>query len=265
MYDELFSNPLISNYSIQMEPKVTCSNLEITPSTDVTSTIYTTTTIATAYSQRHHPLLTTTYYNKSCPKFEQIISSPTTVVGTLRLFFHDCFVEGYDASTLVSSTRFSKAKRDADINLYIPGDGFDVVVCTKSTLGLTCPGVVSCTDILVVATRNLVVMIGGPYYAVKLGWKDSFTSVAFLMEGNLPRPRMLMNQIIQIFQSKGFSIEELFVADNHWVYNFGDFRCFWKKLEVIVFLDRVNLILEEMERFWNKFDLTCQKLLLIFV
>ncbi|KAL8475560.1 hypothetical protein ACS0TY_028278 [Phlomoides rotata] len=172
----------------------------------------------TAYSQRRRPLLTTTYYSKSCPKFEQIvqdttinkqISSPTTAAGTLRLFFHDCFVGGCDASILVSSTRFSKAERDADINLSLPGDGFDVVVRAKSALELTCPGVVSCADILAVATRNLVVMTGGPYYAVQLGRKDSFTSVASSVEGNLPRPTMPMNQIIQIFQSKGFSIEEM--------------------------------------------------------
>ncbi|KAI3452386.1 hypothetical protein Pfo_009051 [Paulownia fortunei] len=160
----------------------------------------------TAYSQRRQrqQLLTTTYYSKSCPRFEQIvqdtttnkqIASPTTAAAALRLFFHDCFVGGCDASVLVSSTRFNKAERDADINLSLPGDGFDVIVRAKTALELTCPGVVSCADILAVATRNLVVMMGGPYYTVKLG--------------NLPRPTMPMNQIIQIFQSKGFSVQEM--------------------------------------------------------
>ncbi|KAH6830238.1 Peroxidase superfamily protein [Perilla frutescens var. hirtella] len=164
------------------------------------------------------PLLTTTYYSKSCPKFEQIvqdtttnkqISSPTTAAAALRLFFHDCFVGGCDASVLVSSTRFSKAERDADINLSLPGDGFDVVVRAKTAIELTCPGVVSCADILAVATRNLVVMMGGPYYAVKLGRKDALTSRASDVEGNLPRPTMPMSQIVQIFQSKGFSVQEM--------------------------------------------------------
>ncbi|KAL8457285.1 hypothetical protein ACS0TY_035218 [Phlomoides rotata] len=40
-------------------------------------------------------------------------------------------------------------------------------------------------------------MTGDPYYAVKLGRKDSFTSIASSVEGNLPRPTMPMNQIIR--------------------------------------------------------------------
>ncbi|KAL2240487.1 peroxidase 31 [Sesamum indicum] len=174
--------------------------------------------VASAQRRPPHPLLTTTYYRKSCPRFEQIvqetttnkqISSPTTAAAALRLFFHDCFVGGCDASVFVSSTRFSQAERDADINLSLPGDGFDVVVRAKTALELTCPGVVSCADILAVATRNLVVMMGGPFYTVKLGRKDSLTSRASDVEGNLPRPTMSMNQIIKIFESKGFSVQEM--------------------------------------------------------
>ncbi|KAL1538606.1 peroxidase [Salvia divinorum] len=168
--------------------------------------------------QQRQPYLSTAYYRRTCPKFEQIvqdtttnkqISSPTTAAAALRLFFHDCFVGGCDASVLVSSTRFSKAERDADINLSLPGDGFDVVVRAKTALELACPGVVSCADILAVATRNLVVMMGGPFYPVKLGRRDALSSRAADVEGNLPRPTMSIPQIIRIFQSKGFSIQEM--------------------------------------------------------
>ncbi|XP_073045019.1 peroxidase 31-like [Primulina eburnea] len=163
-------------------------------------------------------LLSDTYYSETCPKFDHImeetttnkqINSPTTAAATLRVFFHDCFVTGCDASVLISSTPFNKAERDADINLSLPGDGFDVVVRAKSALELSCPGVVSCADILAVATRNLVVMMGGPFYTVKLGRKDSLTSKSDYVEGNLPRPTMSMNQIIHIFQSRKFSIQEM--------------------------------------------------------
>ncbi|XP_076959082.1 peroxidase 63-like [Bidens hawaiensis] len=165
-----------------------------------------------------HSQLTTTFYQKSCPRFEQImqetttnkqINSPTTAAAALRLFFHDCLVEGCDASVLISSTHFNKAERDADINLSLPGDGFDVVVRAKTALELACPGVVSCADILAVATRNLVTMMGGPFYPVNLGRRDGLLSKASRVEGNLPRPSMSMNQLINIFTSRGFTVQEM--------------------------------------------------------
>lgn len=137
------------------------------------------------------------------------ITSPTTAAATLRLFFHDCFIEGCDASVLVSSTPFNEAERDADMNLSLPGDGFDVVVRAKTALELACPGVVSCADILAVATRDLVTMVGGPFYKVPLGRRDGLVSRANRVEGNLPRPTMSISQIISIFAVRGFSVQEM--------------------------------------------------------
>ncbi|GFP84614.1 peroxidase 31 [Phtheirospermum japonicum] len=168
------------------------------------------------------PPLSTDHYSKSCPKFKQIvedtttdkqIKSPTTAAAALRLFFHECFVGDCDASILVSSTRLGKrAERDANINLSLPGDGFDVIVRAKTAIELACPGVISCADILAVASRNLVVMMGGPYYEVALGRKDSLTSRADDVEGNIPRPTTPMDQMIQIFVPKGFSVQEMVAA-----------------------------------------------------
>lgn len=162
--------------------------------------------------------LTIDYYKQSCPRFDQImqdsttnkqISSPTTAAAALRILFHDAIVNGVDASVLISSTPFNKAERDADINLSLPGDGFDVVVRAKSALELACPGKVSCADILAVAARNLVTMVGGPYYDVKLGRKDALVSKASDVDGKIPLPTMSMNQIIKMYKSKGFSVQEM--------------------------------------------------------
>ncbi|CAN1284575.1 Peroxidase 31 [Linum perenne] len=54
----------------------------------------------------------------------------------------------------------------------LPGDAFDLVVRAKTALELTCPNTVSCSDILAVATRDLVTMVGGPFYNVPLGRLD---------------------------------------------------------------------------------------------
>lgn len=167
-----------------------------------------------------HTTLSYDHYAKTCPKFDQImeqtttskqIANPTTAAGTLRLFFHDCFVTGCDASTLISSTPFNSAERDAEINLSLPGDGFDVIVRAKAALELACPGVVSCSDILAVAARNLVSFTGGPFYPVLLGRKDSLVSKSAIVEGHLPRPTMSLDKMIAIFAANNFSVQEMVV------------------------------------------------------
>ncbi|XP_030542404.1 peroxidase 41-like [Rhodamnia argentea] len=157
------------------------------------------------------------YYKRSCPDFERIIretittkqmSTPTTAAGTLRLFVHDCLVEGCDASVLISSNSFNQAERDQDINLSLPGDAFEVVTRAKTALELSCPKTVSCADILAQATRDLITMVGGPFYTVPLGRKDGLVSKASKVEGNLPRVNMTIDQSIKIFESKGFTVQE---------------------------------------------------------
>lgn len=163
-------------------------------------------------------VLTPDYYKQSCPEFDRImreivttkqISNPTTAAATLRLFFHDCMVEGCDASVLIASNAFNKAERDADINLSLAGDGFDVIVRAKTALELSCPGVVSCSDILTQATRDLITMVGGPFYKVSLGRKDGLVSQASRVEGNLPKPNMNTTRIIDMFGSKNVTFQEL--------------------------------------------------------
>lgn len=162
--------------------------------------------------------LTPNYYQKTCPRVSEIvtqvvtskqIANPTTAAGTLRLFFHDCFVGGCDASVLISTNTFNRAERDADINLSLPGDGFDVVVRAKTQLEIDCPGVVSCSDVLALATRDLVTMLGGPFYPVPLGRKDALASKADTVEGSIPRPNMTVSQMISIFAAKGFTVQEM--------------------------------------------------------
>ncbi|CAL9042032.1 unnamed protein product [Musa banksii] len=162
--------------------------------------------------------LSTTYYQKRCPKAEQIVSdvvtskqitTPTTAAGALRLFFHDCFVGGCDASLLISTNAFNRAERDSDDNISLPGDAFDAVVRAKTALELQCPGVVSCADVLALATRDLVSMLGGPFFDVRLGRKDALASTAASVVGNLPSPNMTIDQLISIFAKRKFTVQEM--------------------------------------------------------
>ncbi|KAK7343941.1 hypothetical protein VNO77_13079 [Canavalia gladiata] len=159
------------------------------------------------------------YYKQTCPDFDRIVReniftkqtiSPATAPGLLRLFFHDCITDGCDASILITSNAYTPhAERDAEDNLSLSGDAFDIIVKTKNALELACPGVVSCSDIMAQATRDLVKMVGGPYYPVKLGRKDSLSSDAAKVDASLPRPNMTMDQIVDKFTSKGFTVQEM--------------------------------------------------------
>nr|XP_043639571.1 peroxidase 41-like [Erigeron canadensis] len=175
-------------------------------------------TITTAHPPP--PPLTLDYYAKSCPRFHDIVRNivipkqsthPTAAAATLRLFFHDCMVGGCDASVLISSNAYNKAERDQDINESLAGDGFDVVTRVKTALEVECPGVVSCSDILAVATRDLIVQVGGPFFEVKLGRKDGLESKATNVEGKLGRSNMTMNDIIRIFEGHKYTIREMVV------------------------------------------------------
>ncbi|GJY33358.1 peroxidase 41-like protein [Tanacetum coccineum] len=164
------------------------------------------------------PPLTLDYYAKTCPRFHEIvrttivpkqISHPTTAAATLRLFFHDCMVGGCDASVLITSNAYNKAERDMDINESLAGDGFDVVTRVKMALEVECPGVVSCADVLAVATRDLLIQVGGPHYEVKLGRKDGLESKASNVEGKLGRSNMTINEVIRVFESHKYTHREM--------------------------------------------------------
>jgi peroxidase len=165
------------------------------------------------------PRLSPNYYRHSCPRVERIVSdviaakqraNPSTAAGTLRLFFHDCFVNGCDASVLVSPLSSSTApERAAEINLSLPGDAFDAVGRAKAALEAACPGVVSCADVLALAARDLVAILGGPRFPVALGRRDSARSDARDVEGNLPRTNMSARAMVRLFAGKGLTPREM--------------------------------------------------------
>ncbi|CAJ1787956.1 unnamed protein product [Sphenostylis stenocarpa] len=152
--------------------------------------------------------LSENFYSSSCPNVESIVSQAvtnkftqtlTTGQATLRLFFHDCFVEGCDASVIISSPNGDAEKDNAE-NLSLPGDGFDTVVKAKQAVEASCPGVVSCADILALATRDVISLLGGPSFNVELGRRDGLISKASLVDGKLPKASFNLDQLNALFQ-----------------------------------------------------------------
>ncbi|XP_074330346.1 cationic peroxidase 2-like [Apium graveolens] len=122
------------------------------------------------------------FYSKSCPRAESIVQSTvkkhvksdsTVAPGLLRMVFHDCFVHGCDASILING---SNAERTARPNLLLRG--YEVIDDAKTQLEATCPGVVSCADILALAARDATVEVGALTYRVPTGRRDGRVSLA---------------------------------------------------------------------------------------
>ncbi|XP_068666450.1 peroxidase 55 [Aristolochia californica] len=151
--------------------------------------------------------LSENFYALSCPNVEalvqqavlnKLIQTFVTIPATLRLFFHDCFVEGCDASVMIASPN-GDAEKDAADNLSLAGDGFDTVIKAKEAVEAQCPGVVSCADILAIASRDVVVLAGGPTFNVELGRRDGLVSKASQVAGKLPEPDSDLDQLNSIF------------------------------------------------------------------
>ncbi|KAG6507133.1 peroxidase 57-like [Zingiber officinale] len=132
----------------------------------------------------------------------------TIVPILLRLHFHDCFVRGCDASILLDGKGGKKAEKDADPNKSVKG--YDVIDQVKSALESKCPGVVSCADIIAIATRDAVVLGGGKQYtySVQTGRRDGNVSVASEADSNLPGHTLSASQAIAKFKTKGLNASD---------------------------------------------------------
>ncbi|KAG8048069.1 hypothetical protein GUJ93_ZPchr0008g14193 [Zizania palustris] len=157
------------------------------------------------------------YYKATCPNLESTVrwevarkinETVVTIPAVLRLFFHDCLVQGCDASALIASPN-DDAEKDAPDNMSLAGDGFDTVNRVKAAVEEKCPGVVSCADILAVAARDVVSLSSGPKWAVELGRLDGLVSKASDVDGKLPGPDMHVKQLAAVFQKNGLSTHDL--------------------------------------------------------
>ncbi|GMY26287.1 peroxidase 5-like [Fagus crenata] len=160
------------------------------------------------------------FYDSTCPQaenivfdvvFKAIIEDSGNAAGLIRLFFHDCFVNGCDASILLDST---PSGEPVEKNSTANGKtlrGLEVIDEIKVNLEAECPGIVSCADILSFAAREAVVHSGifNFPYAVPAGRRDGLSSRSAEVTGNLVGPSTPMDEIIQSFTKRGLNIEEM--------------------------------------------------------
>ncbi|GLT34544.1 hypothetical protein SLA2020_090530 [Shorea laevis] len=162
------------------------------------------------------PPLTLDYYKSTCPTVFEIVwkemecavlSDPRNAALIVRLHTHDCFVQGCDGSVLLDDTIDLKGEKTASENVNSL-TGFTLVDRIKSKLESECPGIVSCADILTIAARDAVLLVGGPYWDVPLGRKDSRTAGYDLANSNLPSASEGLLSILSKFIYQGLSVTD---------------------------------------------------------
>ncbi|KAL3626611.1 hypothetical protein CASFOL_030160 [Castilleja foliolosa] len=158
------------------------------------------------------------FYDQICPQVEHIIRAgvesasigdPTTPSALLRLMFHDCQVQGCDASILLEPhghmTKFSEMASSKSFGVRKR----DFINLMKSTVEAVCPQMVSCSDIIIMAAREAVAFSGGPRINVPLGRRDTSNPPNFtLADVSLPSPDVGVDEMLRIFAKHGMSIQD---------------------------------------------------------
>ncbi|OVA17249.1 Plant peroxidase [Macleaya cordata] len=175
--------------------------------------------------------LSTSYYSKSC---KNVFSTVKSIVKSaiskeqrmgasiLRMHFHDCFVNGCDASILLDDTSSFTGEKNAVPNRNSIR-GYNVVDKIKSAVEKVCPGVVSCADILAIAARDSVVILGGPSWNVRLGRRDARTASQAAANTSIPPPTSSLANLISNFRAQGLSTKDMVALSG--CHTIGQARC----------------------------------------
>ncbi|KAH7529032.1 hypothetical protein FEM48_Zijuj05G0140500 [Ziziphus jujuba var. spinosa] len=196
--------------------------------------------------------LSSTFYDTTCPNalatirtsIRAAVSRERRMAASLiRLHFHDCFVQGCDASILLEDSASIVSEQNALANSD-SARGYHVIEAAKSEVEKLCPGVVSCADILSVATRDASIAVSTlklfiHMYTLFLIDHDGiwcrlrlFTTTSF--DGantDLPSFRASLETLISAFAAKGLNARDMVALSGS--HTIGQAQC-------ATFRDRIN-------------------------
>ncbi|XP_076941967.1 cationic peroxidase 1-like [Bidens hawaiensis] len=183
--------------------------------------------------------LSSSYYDQICPEAlltiklvveDAVAQEQRMGASLLRLHFHDCFVNGCDASVLLDQTSTIDSEKNAASNLN-SARGFEVIDEIKIEVNKVCGRpIVSCADILAIADRDSVVALGGPWWKVKLGRRDSTTASRTIANNKMMTPFMDLPAMIKNFEDQGLNEKDLVVLSGAHTLGFAQCRTFRSRI-----------------------------------
>ncbi|KAK7400834.1 hypothetical protein VNO78_12141 [Psophocarpus tetragonolobus] len=175
--------------------------------------------------------LDTNFYEGSCPNLATIVryavwsaikNDNRMAASLLRLHFHDCIVNGCDASVLLDDTPYFTGEKNAFPNRNSLR-GLEVIDNIKEQVERQCPSTVSCADILALAVREAIDLVGGPSWPVALGRRDAITANQMAANQQIPSPFESLDNIIAKFTSKGLNLRDVVALSG--AHTIGYARC----------------------------------------
>ncbi|KAH6554776.1 hypothetical protein KP509_1Z307600 [Ceratopteris richardii] len=159
--------------------------------------------------------LSRNFYASGCPNVEAIVRNRlrrivrrdrTARAAMIRLAFHDCQVNGCEASIMLNSVRNGTAELQSPSNLGIRR--LDIIDRLKARVEAACPRTVSCADIIAMASRDAVSLSGGPDIPVLLGRFDGLRASAAAATAALPHATISVEGMLALFGRMGMTLPE---------------------------------------------------------
>ncbi|CAI9757239.1 unnamed protein product [Fraxinus pennsylvanica] len=178
--------------------------------------------------------LSPTFYASTCPNVQTIVrNAMRTAINNelrigasiLRLFFHDCFVNGCDGSILLDDTTTFTGEKNANPNRNSVR-GFEVIDTIKTQVEAACNATVSCADILALAAKDGVGLLGGPTWTVPLGRRDARTASLSAANSQIPSPFSSLSTLISLFMAKGLNARDMTVLSGGHTFGFAQCSTF---------------------------------------
>ncbi|KAL6626939.1 hypothetical protein ACP70R_030665 [Stipagrostis hirtigluma subsp. patula] len=176
--------------------------------------------------------LSPAFYDATCPALQSVVRrgvaravrrEPRMGASILRLFFHDCFVNGCDASVLLDDVPGNFTGEKNAVPNANSLRGYEVIDAIKAQVEASCRATVSCADILALAARDAVSLLGGPNWTVPLGRRDARTASLGAANADLPPPDASLSTLLRMFGNKSLDARDLTALSG--AHTVGQARC----------------------------------------